>query len=315
MTTIESPATTSNRHARSERLAHEPLLPASPRPTFVRGTAQSIRGVWQYRQLLGLLFRRELKVRYKDSALGFFWTLLRPLAQLLVYAIAIGEFLRASKGVDEYPIYVFAGLTIWQLFSEIVNGGTGSILTNGGLIKKIYLPREVFPLSVVGSSVFNFAMQLCILVSATFVFGKPPVGENLGYAFMAFAIVLLYGSAFAFVLGAVNVYLRDVQYLVEICLMWGLWTAPIVYRWSQVSSTLAHHGHWLRDLYLTNPITQAVLGFQRAFWRSGSKPGGQADTIDDLHIWMLGSIGVGIALLWLAQRIFARLQCNFAQEL
>lgn len=311
MTAIDSPTAAANRSSRAATLAEQPLLPASPSAHFFGGTAESLRAVWRYRELLGLLFRRELKVRYKDSALGFFWTLLRPLAQLLVYSIAIGQFLHASKGVSEYPIYVFAGLTVWQLFSEIVNGGTGSILTNGGLIKKIYLPREVFPLSVVSSSIFNFFMQLCILVAATFAFGKPPIAANLGYAVMAFAIVVLYGSALAFVLGAVNVYLRDVQYLVEICLMWGLWTAPIVYRWSQVSSSLANHGAWLRDAYLSNPVTQAVLGFQRAFWRSGHRE----DTVSDLHIWMLGSIGIGVVLLWISQRVFAQLQSDFAQEL
>src|ERR687883_194425 len=88
---------------RAEQLAALPLEPAGPTSGFISGTVQSIRDIWRYRELLHLLFRRELKARYKDSVLGFFWSLLRPLAQLLVYAIAIGEFLGASRGGSDYP--------------------------------------------------------------------------------------------------------------------------------------------------------------------------------------------------------------------
>jgi len=113
------------------------------------------------------------------------------------------------------------------------------------------------------------------------------------------------------VLGAMNVYLRDVQYIVEICLIWGLWTAPIVYHWSLVTPHLQGSKAWLRDLYLTNPVTESVLGFQRAFWTSGTAK----DTLPNLTETMLFTLGVGLVLLWLGQRVFARLQSNFAQEL
>jgi ABC-2 type transport system permease protein len=295
--------------ARAQSLANLPMLPAGPTHGFFRGTKESVQGIWEYRELLNLLFRRELKARYKDSALGFVWSLIRPLAQLAVYAIAIGKFLGASRGGRDYPIYVFAGLTVWQLFAEIVGSGTGSIIANGGLVKKIYLPREVFPLSCIGSALFNFLMQMGVLVIGTFAFGKPPDAGNLGYALLATAIVLVYGTALALVLGAVNVYLRDVQYLVEIFLMWGMWAAPIVYYWNQVSDHL--HNPWVARIYINNPITQAVLGFQRAFWIAGTP----ADTIGDLAGHMLGCLAVGLALLWICQRVFARLEANFAQEL
>jgi ABC-2 type transport system permease protein len=295
---------------RAARLAGLPMEPAGPTQGLLRGTVRSVRDVWGYRELLNLLFRRELKARYKDSALGFAWSLLRPLAQLAVYAIAIGKFLGASKAAVDYPIYVFSGLTIWQLFSEIVAAGTGSILANGGLVKKIYLPREVFPLSAIGSALFNFMMQVCVLVIGTIAFGKPPHLQRLGYAVLAVAIVLIYGTALAFVLSAVNVYLRDVQYIVEIMLMWGMWTAPVVYSWSLVSPHL--YNPWVLRIYLANPITEVVLGFQRAFWVDGAT---KKATIDNLAGHMAVVALVGLALLWICQRIFARLEANFAQEL
>jgi ABC-2 type transport system permease protein len=310
--------------ARADRLAELPLELTGPPRGFVTGTARSVRDVWSYRELLSLLVRRELKARYKDSILGFLWSLMRPLALLAVYYIAVGKFLNA--GGDDYAIYVFGGITVWGLFSEIVGAGTGSILANGGLVKKIYLPREVFPLSVVGSALFNFIIQLIILVSATFVVGRPPWGERLGFGVLAMLIVLIWGTAFALLLSAINVYLRDVQYLVEIALLWGMWSAPIVYQWPQVSVHLGHG--FLEKLFLCNPITEAVLGFHKAFWVSGDKPtqvavghGASAHLVsasnypDHMGRYMVGLILVGLVLLWAFQRVFARLQDNFAQEL
>ncbi len=116
----------------SERpsLADLPLRPAGPRPGFLGGTVQSIRDIWARRELLDLIVRRELKAKYKDSLLGFFWTLAKPLALLLVYYVAIGKFLGAEQvpgkqnGIPSFAIFVFAGLTAWQLFSDIVMMGT-----------------------------------------------------------------------------------------------------------------------------------------------------------------------------------------------
>lgn len=310
-TSKEAQAELSARLRRATELADLPLEPAGPTSGFISGTAQSVRDIWRYRSLLNLLFRRELKARYKDSTLGLVWSLLRPLALLAVYTVAIGKFLGASKGGQDYPIYVFCGLTIWQLFSEIVSSGTGSILANGGLVKKIYLPREVFPLSTVGSALFNFMMQVVILVVFTFIVGRPPTGMRLLYALLAVAIILVWATAFGFVLGALNVYLRDIQYLVEIGLMFGMWTAPVVYFWDKVHASL--HTGWAEQIYLANPITVSVLGFQRAFWVTGDAF--PQETISGLGVHMVGMLLVGLVLLWLCQRVFSRLQNNFAQEL
>lgn len=295
-------------------LADQPMRPAGARPGFVRGTVQSVRDIVAHRELLGLLVRRELKAKYKDSVLGFFWTLARPLAMLLVYYVAIGKFLGAEQvrpgqaGIPSFAIFIFAGLTAWQLYSDIVTAGTGSIVGNAGLIKKVYVPREVFPLAVVGAALFNFTIQLGILIGATAVLGQFPVGTRWGYFLLAFAVLVVFATALALLLAAVNVYLRDVQYLVEILIMILFWASPIVYSWALVSN---HVGGVLANLYLANPMTQVVLGFQRAFWVAGD---GQAFP-PDLLAWMGVTLVVCFGLLWLAQRVFARLQSNFAQEL
>ena len=300
--------------ARAERLAAEPLRPAGPRTGFITGTAQSLRDIAGQRELLGLLVRRELKAKYKDSALGFFWSLARPLAMLLVYYVAIGKFLgveaspRNPGGIPDFAIFIFTGLTAWQLFSDIVIGGTGSIVGNAGLIKKVYLPREVFPLSVVGASLVNFVFQFAVLVGATVVVGHFPTGERWGYALLALAVLVVWATALGTLLSAVNVYLRDVQYLVEIMIMILFWASPIIYAWRMVDERV--HGV-LEWLYLANPMTQVVMGFQRTFWVAGD---GEPYP-ERLGTVLAITLAVSIVLLWLAQRVFARLQANFAQEL
>jgi len=295
--------------ARMDRLAQEPLVPAGPVRGFLRGTWNSLRDLRNYRELLVLLVRRELKARYKDSALGFLWSLIRPLAILLVYYVAIGKFLGAERSIPDFAIYIFTGLTAWQFFTDVTAGGTGCIVGNAGLIKKVYLPREVFPLSVVGSALFTFATQFVILFMALVVAGAVPTGSRLLFAPLALLVLLVYSTALALVLSAVNVYLRDVQYLVEIGLTVLFWSTPVVYSWELVSSVVSHPT--LQQLYLANPITAAVLGMQRAFWVAGSGepyPEGLGTRLGIM-------LAVGLVLLWLAQRLFARLEANFAQEL
>jgi ABC-2 type transport system permease protein len=290
--------------ARYESLAGEPLAPAT-------GSESASGRLWANRQLLGQLIRRELKVRYKDSSLGFLWSLLRPLSLLVVYYVAIGQFLGAQRSIPAFAIFIFTGLTLWALFSEIVGGGTGSIVANSGLVKKVYLPREIFPLSIAGSALFNFAIMLVVLISATIVAGQVPTGPRLAYVPLSLIALLPFALALGIVFSAANVYLRDIQYLVEIGLMVLFWASPIVYSWDLVQGVLADHP-WAQELYLANPVTLAVLGFQRALWVAGDAT---ATYPPNLAARLLACAGVSLILLWLARRFFARLQGNFAQEL
>jgi ABC-2 type transport system permease protein len=295
-------------HDRWTRLATEPLVPSGPRGGFITGTAASIRDVWRYRELLDLLVRRELKAKYKDSVLGFIWTLIRPLALLAVYYVAIGKFLGAERAIPDFAIYVFTGLTAWQLFAEIVTTGTGSIVVNGGLVKKIYLPREVFPLAAIGSALFNFVIQLIILFLATVLAGAVPSPERLLWVVAGTAVLLAWATASAFLLSAINVYLRDIQYLVEIVLMVGFWLSPVVYSYQQVSGELTGLA---ADLYLMNPVTLSILAFQRGMWVAGS----ELPSPTCLGARLAIALAIGLILVWLCQRAFARMQSNFAQEL
>lgn len=293
---------------RKSRLEQMTWLDVGTRRPLVSGTIVSAQEIWSHRELLGMLTRRELKARYKDSALGFLWSLARPLTQLLIYYVVVGKFLGAARSIDNFAIYIFAGLTVYTLFSEIVSTGTGAILSNAGLVKKVYLPREIFPLATIGSSLFNFFIQLGILLVVSVFAGTLRFGTGLFYGLGALILILVYAGALAIVLSAFNVYLRDVSYLVEVVVLLLMWASPIVYSWTFVKAAVPA---WALELYINSPVTLAVLGFQEAFWTEAS--GGVSP--DYLALRMLIAGAVGLVLLLGAQRIFNKLQGNFAQEL
>ncbi|MCI9857699.1 ABC transporter permease [Microbacterium proteolyticum] len=279
----------------------------------VPGRGGKLRELFSRRDLLFLLIRRDLQARYRDSFLGFLWTVIRPLIQFLMYFIVLGQFLRAAEGIPNFAIYLFAGLTLYQFFNDTVAGATGSILVNSGLVKKIYLPREIFPIASVGGAGFMFLVQLAVLIVAALVFGALPGPSQMLWFFPSLALVLLYGTAIGLLLSAVNVYLRDIQYLTEVLLMLAMWASPIVYSWRMVSDVIARFSlpSWMLEIYLANPLTLAILGFHRTFWGAG----GPEDYPPGLEFRMLVAAVVGALLLFLSHRVFTRLQGNFAQEL
>lgn len=287
----------------SERFARIAALPLTSRtPTLA--------DLWQRRGLLGMLVRRDLRARYKNTSLGVLWSLLAPLVQLLIYIFAIGEVLGAARSIPSFGLFVFTGFIIWTLFTEIVTGGTTSILTNGGLIKKVSLPREIFPLASVGGAIVNVGFQLVILLAAMAILREFPTTVRVLWVIPALGLVLVFGTALAVLLSALNVFLRDVQHLVGVALLALFWLSPIVYSYSFLSSLELG---WLTELYLANPVTLAVLGMQRGLWVAGIPY--PENWPPDLALRMVIAGVVCLALLWVSHRVFRRLQGDFAQEL
>lgn len=272
-----------------------------------------VREILSRRELLNLLVRRDLQARYRDSFLGFLWTVIRPIIQFLMYFIVLGQFLRAAEGIDQFAIYLFSGLTLFTFFSDMVFGSTGSIIGNAGLVKKIYLPREIFPLASIGAAGFMFVVQLVVLVVAAVAFQALPEPIMMLWFFPSMFLILVYGIGIGLLLAALNVYLRDIQYLTEVVMMLAMWASPIVYSWQMVVDAVARLSLpvWVLEIYAANPITLAVLGFHRAFWGAGTP----ADYPPELGLRMLVAAVIGVILLVIAQRVFTRLQGNFAQEL
>ena len=298
--------------ARYSRLEKLPLATYRRKENAVTGFFNAVREVASRRELLGLLVRRELVGKYKDSSLGLVWSMVRPLTQLLIYYLVMGEFLGAARNINNFAIFIFSGLTIYGLFSEIVNTMTSSIVANSGLIKKVYLPREIFPIAAVGAALVNFGLQMIILLVAAALVGTIVFGANLLFSLLSVLIVLLYAVGVGLFLAAWNVYLRDIQFMVEVIVMLLMWFSPIVYSWTFVADAFKFRGiGWLTNIYINNPVTLAVLGFQKSFWADAS------DGImpDDLLLRMGVAALIGVLVLWWGQRVFSRLQPNFAQEL
>ncbi|MDQ1112990.1 ABC-2 type transport system permease protein [Microbacterium testaceum] len=306
---MASPSPAAN-NARFTRLAEMPMRSVGVTPGLgLASLWTTLRDIFARREMLDLLVKRDVKARYKDSALGFVWALIRPLILLGIYFVVLGQFLGAAKGIPDFAIFIFTGLTAMSLFQEIAVGGTGSIIANGGVVKKVYMPREIFPLAATGSAIFNFAIQLGVLLVATIIAAKPPLHWQIVYAVPSLVLILVYGLAFAFFFSAINVYLRDVQYLVEVVTMLLMWLSPVLYAWQMARQII--NNPVLLEVYTNNPLTLAVLGFQRAFWLAG-------DTLEQpahLVLRMGVALLIGLVLLVLSHRVFVRLQGNFAQEL
>jgi len=294
---------------RFARLSALPMRSVGSLGTGLEGFVRPVREIFAHREMLGLLVRRDLKAKYKDSALGFLWALARPLVQLAIYYVVLGHFLQAARGIPDFAVYVLAGLTAMGLFTEIAVGGTGSIIANAGLVKKVYMPREVFPLASTGSALFNFGIQLIVLLLATLLVGKPPIHWEFFYAVPSLAVLLVYGLAFALICSALNVYLRDMQYLVEVATLLLFWMSPVVYSWQMVASIITNPV--LLEIYTDNPLTLAILGFQEAFWVAGD----DLQQPTNLLLRLLIALVIGLVLLLLSHRVFLRLQGDFAQEL
>lgn len=299
--------------ARFTRLVETPFSKTDVHGLTTPARGGKLREIFGRRDLLWLLIRRDLQARYRDSVLGFLWTLIRPIVLFLMYFIVLGQFLNAARGIPDFAVYLFSGLTLYGFLSEMVFGSTSSILSNSGLVKKIYLPREVFPLASIGAAGFMFLVQTAVLLVGAIILHALPGPVQMLWFFPSVILMLVYGLAFGLLLSALNVYLRDVQYITDVVMMLAMWGSPVVYSWTMVTSALTslHLPNWLIEVYTNNPITLGVLGFHRAFWAAGT----MADYPPHLGLRMLVAAIVGVALVFGAHRVFSRLQGNFAQEL
>lgn len=307
----KTPQPSDDRSLRIDKIASLPWETTSAKTNIFSDYWRTIVDIWNHKGLLWLLLDRETRAKYKGSVLGVFWSLARPLTQLLIYFIAIGQFLGAARSIPAFGVFVFVGLTAWYLFSETVSQSSHAILSNAGILKKVKVPAELFPLSAVGTAFFNFVIQLLILGIATLIVGQIPDWGSMWLLFPSITIIVLFSVGLALLLSAANVYVRDVQHFADVALAVLFWLSPIVYSYKFVGNVIP--SGWLNDLYLSNPITLAVLGFQKALWHAGS-----SDPLNypDHLVWRLGiAVIAGVIFLFISQLLFSRMSRNFAQEI
>ena len=296
------------------------------RVTVVNGKVQlgqRLVDLWRNRDLLLLLTRTELKVKYKESVLGYAWSMLNPALVLAIYYMIFKVISRTQQ--PHFAIWLFCGLLVWNLFNNSAQGSTTVVVGKAGIIKKVAFPRELLAMSTVGVAVVLFAIQVGVLIVFLAAFQLTPDWGSLWLLPLAFVALLVFTSAVSIFLSAVNVYLRDTQHLTEVALMAWFWLTPIVYPFGQVGSHLAkYHLTWL---YLANPVAPIAMTFQRVIYNQTSyiptknNPGHAVVPLlpsygDGWYAMMIGIVFVvSIGLFLLSLIVFGRLEGNFAEEL
>lgn len=264
---------------------------------------KSLIGLIEHKELLLNFTRKELKVKYKNSVLGFFWSLLNPILMMLVFTFIFTVALPIrGMGLDNFPIYFLAGFLPWNFFNATVIGSTTSIVSNGPLIKKVYFPRELLPLSISLANLVNFALELIVFVlfvTAT-SFVNPrflALYKFIPYLLLLLPILWLFSVGVSFLVASLNVYLRDVQHLVGILLMVLFYSTPIIYPIPDLGKYSV--------IYKANPMTALVESFHQAlYWM-----------VHPQVQFLAYSAIVAVAVFLFGYFTFLRLEPAFAEEI
>jgi ABC-2 type transport system permease protein len=275
------------------------------------GVFKDIKDLLGTRELLTALLGRELAGQYKGSFLGLGWTLIRPLVMLFIYAVVVGQFLGAARSVEQFAIFIFVGLIFWNLISSSISSGSTSMTVNGALLKKVWFPREVLPLTSFVVSAVNFIVQFGVLILAFLLFNSWPQIGNLLYLIPIFLIVFPVAFGMSLIFSVLNVRFRDTQFIVEVGLILGFWLSPILYPWTFAHQFLASlpFGAFWQQLYLLNPFGLVVMAAQQALWPPMATEAGKAYQFFDspfaTRLWL--AVLASWVFLYIAQRIFARM--------
>jgi ABC-2 type transport system permease protein len=274
------------------------------------GRSIGLLDVFRRRYLLSLIVRKEVQIRYRGSVLGWMWSYVKPLVQFVVFYVAIGVFLGMNGRVDYFPIYLLAGITVVTFFNEAFSNGTRSLVDNAPLIKKIYLPREMFPVASMMIAAVNTLPQIVVVIVIALFFGWSPTVLSIAAVLLALVIVAVLATGLGLFFSAINVTFRDAQSFVEIIVMCAVWASPVMYQWQMVADAVPD---WLFVLYRLNPLTPAVELFHYGIWLPLDPR--EPSALPDL--WLFAGIAtvVSSAILVVGQTVFRRLEGRFAQDL
>jgi ABC-2 type transport system permease protein len=275
-----------------------------------------VRELWAYREILLNLVRKELKVKYTASVLGAVWSILNPIVFLAVFSFVTKVL---QNQIPDFPVFLLSGLLAWNLFSAALLQGSRSVIDNANLVKKVAFPREILPLSSIGVALVDFVLQSAVLMLFIFVSGHGLGAAALVLYPLSILTVVVFTVALVFWVAALNVRYRDVGHLLNLGLLVWFWMTPIVYQAGLVQSYFTNRGTpGLWNLYLLNPLTPIVLGFQRALY--GSPVQDDVQVLPNVSVaWNAGVLGIVLVasavLLFFTWRLFFRMSGDFAEEL
>ena len=251
--------------------------------------------LYKYRELLKTTIKKDIRGKYKASFLGVLWSFINPLLQVLVYAIVFPYIMRVQT--PNYLIFLICGIIPWTWFTYSLSNGTTSITNNANLIKKVYFPREILPISVVTSGLINFLIS-CVIILIFVLLGGVGLSWHLVFLPIIAIAQYLFTLAAVFLLSAFNVYVKDVEYMVVFLLNIFFYATPVLYSVDMFS------GSWLAWIFKLNPMAHFINAYRDIFYVHQIPQLGNI-----LFLILLGFILVGLCYL-----VFKKLEKRFAEE-
>ncbi|MBA2773583.1 MAG: ABC transporter permease [Nocardioidaceae bacterium] len=291
---------------------------ASPLEPLVNpGRVGGLRDVFRRRYLLKLLVRKELRVRYQGSVIGLAWSYVRPAVRFLMYFFIIGLIL-GPRSLENRALHIFSGMIMVSFFTNALTAGTKSVVKNKSLVRKINLPREMFPVASILVSAYHMIPMYVIMFVGCLLTGWHPDLSSLLAGTMAAVIVLTWGLGVALLLSGLNVFYRDMQNVIDVVQTVITWTVPMIYPFSVIADRFRENHQVVYELYLSSPLCISVLLNDRAFWLPSVSNRDQAVRQElPSHLFERGLVMIvlGVVFVWLAQAVFARLEGRFAEKL
>jgi len=255
-----------------------------------------LREIYEYREMVFSLIKRDLKGRYKGSALGFLWTFLNPLFQLIVYTFVFSTIMKA--GYDQYYLFLFVALIPWIFFSTSVVGGASCIWAQKDMVNKIYFPREVLPIAHVTCQLVNMLLSFIVIFSVLILSGHGVNPVALLYLPIIIVIEYILALGITLIVSSITVFLRDVEYILGIVVMAWQFLSPVMYGVDMVPEEL-------QSIFLINPMTSILIAYRDIFYYKQTP---QMSTL------LLATI-LGIVLLVIGIVVFERLKRHFSEEM
>lgn len=257
---------------------------------------QKFNELYEYRTMISSLVKRDLRGRYKGSALGFAWTFLNPLLQLCVYTMVFSVIMRAT--IEQYYLFLFVALIPWIFFSASLTGGASCILAQKDLVKKIYFPREVVPISHVTSQFVNMLLSFVVVFVVLIVSGHGINLKAIVYLVPVLVVEYVLALGIAMLASAVTVFLRDLEHVLGIVAMAWQFLSPVMYSIDQVPEKL-------QKVFMLNPMSSIIIAYRDILYYK------QAPQLSTL---ILATV-LGLILLIVGWLVFGRLSKKFAEEL
>lgn len=267
----------------------------------LRGEVTKLRSLlahlWRSRDLIHMLSRKSFFVRYRRASFGMLWSVGLPIAQAAVLAVVFSRVVRIETEVS-FPVFVFSGVLPWTFFNGSLGSAVTSIIDGGNLATKVYFPRAVFPIVVVGGNLYGLLPGLVVLIGMAALFGVP-MGLHLLFLIPAMGLLLLLTTGFCLVLAALQVYFRDIRYILQAALFGWFYGSAVLFPVDQVPPGL------LRQIFLANPATGMIQAFRIAI----------VDSATQFDVAVLWTIGWGIGLLLFAAFLYRRYDRTFVDLL